>query len=169
MNFEDLMVELENGVKTIDLLISCVTQLEARYKPSPDTRSILEVMAHFYDEEREDFRPRLAIILERPETAWSRIDPDGWVIERNYNDRDLIETWNAFKLERENTLAWLRGLGRVDWEAQYMAPFGVIKAGDMLAAWVAHDLLHIRQLVELRWTRLVNLVQPYSLNYAGDW
>jgi hypothetical protein len=169
MNFGSLIAELENGANTIELLIKDVTLSQARYKPSPDTRSILEVIAHLYDEEREDFRPRLDIALNRPDVAWSPIDPDGWVIQRKYNDRDLVETWNAFKLEREESLVWLRGLKMTDWDTEHIASFGPIRAGDLLSAWVAHDLLHIRQLVELRWVRVVNLVEPYHLKYAGDW
>ncbi len=44
-----------------------------------------------------------------------------------------------------------------------------MKAGELLAAWVAHDNLHMRQLVELRRARLVNLTAPYDVSYAGEW
>jgi len=44
-----------------------------------------------------------------------------------------------------------------------------MKAGDMLASWVAHDGLHIRQLVELRRARTETLANPYFIGYAGDW
>ncbi len=42
-------------------------------------------------------------------------------------------------------------------------------AGDLLAAWVAHDVLHLRQLVELRYAYLVEEAQPNSVGYAGEW
>jgi hypothetical protein len=44
-----------------------------------------------------------------------------------------------------------------------------MKAGEMLSCWVAHDNLHMRQLVELRRSRLENLTAPYYLGYAGEW
>lgn len=44
-----------------------------------------------------------------------------------------------------------------------------MKAADMFASWVAHDGLHIRQLVELRRARTENLTSPYFIGYAGDW
>jgi hypothetical protein len=44
-----------------------------------------------------------------------------------------------------------------------------MRAGDMLASWVAHDNLHIRQLVELRRSRIESITQPYEIEYAGDW
>jgi hypothetical protein len=39
----------------------------------------------------------------------------------------------------------------------------------MLAAWVAHDYLHIRQLNELHWQFLAGQVSPDALDYAGGW
>ncbi len=54
-------------------------------------------------------------------------------------------------------------------EAVTQTPWGSIRAGDMLAAWVAHDLLHTRQLVELRWAYTTSAVLPFRVNYAGDW
>jgi hypothetical protein len=44
-----------------------------------------------------------------------------------------------------------------------------MRAGDMLAAWVAHDLLHMRQLVELHRTYTVTQLAPYDTRYAGEW
>jgi len=44
-----------------------------------------------------------------------------------------------------------------------------MSAGDMFAAWAAHDLLHIRQLVELHWAWLNQYSQGCQIAYAGDW
>jgi hypothetical protein len=42
-------------------------------------------------------------------------------------------------------------------------------AGEMLASWITHDNLHIRQLVELRRARIEKITQPYAIGYTGDW
>ena len=42
-------------------------------------------------------------------------------------------------------------------------------SGDMFTSWVAHDTLHMRQLVELRHALIVSLSEPHSTDYAGDW
>ncbi|MBK8984873.1 MAG: hypothetical protein IPM39_02140 [Chloroflexi bacterium] len=57
----------------------------------------------------------------------------------------------------------------LDWEAARDAPWGKFTAGDMLAAWVAHDILHLRQLVELKWANTVVELRPYIVQYAGEW
>jgi len=69
----------------------------------------------------------------------------------------------------EESLAWLRGLGEVEWAAGHQAPFGWIRAGDILASWVTHDVLQIRQLVELKWAYLAQAVEPHGVRYAGVW
>ena len=97
------------------------------------------------------------------------IDPAGWVTARGYNDRELAATLSAFLTEREQSLAWLAGLTNPDWSRVYQASFGPITAGDLAASWAAHDLLHSRQLLELRHARLLALAAPHRTQYAGDW
>lgn len=169
MQHEQLYAELEAGSKILAGLLSGFTPEEARLKPDPDSWSPLEVVCHLYDEEREDFRPRLDGILHRPDAAWQPIDPAGWVRERNYNQRELPEILRGFLRERERSLHWLRSLATPNWESQCEASFGPIKAGDMLSSWVAHDNLHMRQLVKLRRARVERITAPYDVQYAGKW
>ncbi|PKO12739.1 MAG: DinB family protein [Chloroflexi bacterium HGW-Chloroflexi-10] len=169
MQFENLYQELVNGAEIIRTLIKGVTQTEARFKPDPETWSILEVVCHLYDEEREDFREHLDAILSRPTDPWKEIDPQAWVTARGYNDRNLAEMLENFLAERKKSLTWLKGMASPDWEFEYTNPFGSMKAGEMFAAWVVHDNLHIRQLVELRQARIVKLAEPFDVGYAGEW
>lgn len=161
--------ELAQGAKTIESLVAHVSPDEARARPAPGAWSILEVVAHLLDEEREDFRPRLDLVLHRPGETWPAIDPAAWVEARRYNDRELGSTLSAFLAERERSLAWLAGLEAPDWSREHRASFGPITAGDLAASWAAHDLLHTRQLVELRYRRLRALATPHDTRYAGDW
>ena len=138
-------------------------------KPDPGSWSGLEVINHLYDEEREDFRVRLDYILHHPGQPWPGIDPQGWVSERQYNQREIKESLNNFLEARQESLAWLKTLKSPNWAAAYEAPFGKITAGDMFASWVAHDLLHMRQLVELHWAYTTMLLGPHNVDYAGSW
>jgi hypothetical protein len=169
MNLDQLTIRMANNAQTIRHLTIEVAEDQARWRPDPDSWSILEVINHLCDEEREDFRVRLDIILHRPEQAWPGINPEGWVSERQYNRRDLEPSVTEFLRAREESLIWLKGLSDVDWQATYDAPFGRITAGDMFASWVAHDLLHLRQLVELHWAHTLQQVQPHQVDYAGTW
>lgn len=164
-----LVRQLSENARRIEALVRGSIPDEARWKPAPDSWSLLEVINHLLDEEREDFRVRLDIILHHPDKKPPPIDPQGWVTSRAYNQRDLAESLLAFLDERHKSLEWLESLDNPNWEKDYTAPFGSIKAGDMFAAWVAHDQLHLRQLVEIQRAYLEMVTKPYILDYAGEW
>jgi hypothetical protein len=169
VEFNTLYQELQNSTEMIRALLAGVAPEEARAKPTAESWSMLEVVCHLYDEEREDFREHLDFILHRQREEWHVIDPGGWVTERNYNQQNFVEMQKKFFAEREKSLAWLGGLRNPDWEKTYSSEYRTISAGEMFACWAAHDNLHIRQLVELRRSRLETITKPYDLEYAGDW
>ena len=162
--------QLAAQAESIRQLCAGVDDTQARWRPDADTWSLLEVINHLADEESEDFRTRLDRILHHPEDPWPPIDPAGWVLQRRYNQRDLGESLRRFSAAREESLEWLRSLGESDLNVSAPAPWGGrIRAGDILAAWVAHDLLHLRQLVELHYAWTAQRMGPWSVAYAGDW
>jgi hypothetical protein len=169
MDVEGLAARMADNAARIQALVHGASDQQARWKPDPASWSILEVVNHLLDEERNDFRVRLDNTLHRPGEKWPPIDPGGWVTERKYNEKDPEVSLDHFLSEREVSLAWLRDLATPQWETTYEAPFGSIRAGDILAAWVAHDLLHMRQLVELHWAYTTAQLEPYSTQYAGEW
>jgi len=169
MEFNSLYQELAQSTEMIRVLLAGISQEEAQVIPSTDSWSILEVICHLYDEEREDFREHLDFILHRQHEEWRVIDPQGWVNERKYNEKNLTEMLDMFFEERRNSLKWLKTISSADMETGYTTEFGFIKAGDIIASWTAHDNLHIRQLVELRRVKIESITHPYSILYAGDW
>lgn len=169
MEFNTLYRELQNSTEMIRALLAGVTQEESQIKPSPESWSILEVVCHLYDEEREDFREHTDFILHRQNEEWHGIDPQAWVTERKYNERDFMEMREKFFSEREKSFDWLEELRNANWETTYTSQYGTTSAGEMFACWVAHDNLHVRQLVELRRMRIENITKPYNIEYAGDW
>ena len=102
MDYNSLVASLHDRARTIEILARGISDEHARWKPTPDTWSILEVINHLYDEEREDFRARLDIILHRPTEPWAPIHPSAWVTERSYNTRDLDMSVNNWLAEPKN-------------------------------------------------------------------
>jgi len=169
MEFKTLYQELVNSTEMIRALLVGIDQDEARIKPNAESWSILEVVCHLCDEECEDFREHLDFILYRQNEEWHRIDPEGWVMERRYNEQNFTEMQEKFFVERGKSLDWLQELSAANWETTYTSQYGSMKAGEMFTSWVAHDNLHIRQLVELRRHKLERITKPYDIQYAGDW
>jgi len=169
VDVQHVTTRMAESAAAIEALVSGLGNSQTRWRPDPDSWSVLEVVNHLWDEEREDFRLRIDYTLHQPGETWPPIDPAGWVTARRYNERDLAESLDGFLSARDDSLAWLRALHSPDWAATYQAPWGEITAGDLLASWVAHDLLHLRQLVELRWSITTRELEPHGVIYAGEW
>ena len=164
------ITSLQASGAAIQSLAAYLLPSEAAWKPSPDRWSVLEVINHLADEEAEDFRARLEVIVHRPDQPFTPIDPAAWVSERAYSERDLGESLQRFAAERSRSLGWLKeldeeSLGR----AKDHPTMGPVTGRRMLASWVAHDLLHVKQITRLRYDRLAEQVAPLSLAYAGEW
>ena len=169
MDLEHYIIQMESNADTIQQMVRLVKNEQARWKPNRATWSILEIINHLYDEEREDFRARLDIMLNNPDQEFTPWDPIASVTERAYNERDITESVNMFIFERQESLRWLNELESPDWDAVYESPNLEMTAGDMFAAWVMHDLLHMRQIVKLQWFYNKRALEPYRVDYAGAW
>jgi hypothetical protein len=170
MNQSEAIQQLESTAAGILALVSDMGEEQARWKPAPGAWSALEVVNHLYDEEQEDFRPRLDILLHSPSEMPPPIDPAGWVTARSYNTRDLHKSMERFLEARRSSIDWLRTIQAPDWnQTGGSSRLNTLRAGDMLASWVAHDLLHLRQLIELRWQYLSGWSDPFQFEYAGEW
>ena len=162
--------QLARQAETIRQIIAGVSDEQAHWKPTPDDWSIVEVINHLYDEEREDFRTRVDYVLHRPGEDPPPIDPQGWVTARAYNQRALDPSLANWLDERQRSITWLQELAEPAWENAYQHPAGFrLRAGDLLVSWAAHDLLHLRQLVELHYAWHKTQSAPYEVEYAGDW
>jgi hypothetical protein len=167
VNLDYCVSQLSINAAAIRQMVAGVDADQATWKPDPESWSILEVVNHLYDEECEDFKARIRHILSGAAGEAPPIRPKEWVTERAYNQRKLGESIDNFMQERQQSLDWLKSV-KADWDSTYTAPWGSIRAGDFLVAWVAHDLLHLRQLVELKWSYGLQQSAPYNPGYAGD-
>ena len=168
MDINYYISSLENSVKKIECLLKGVSQEQAKWKPQPEKWSILEVINHLYDEEKDDFRKRVDLTLNFREIEWPGIDPVGWVQSHDYYNKDYKQSVENFLNERNNSIEWLIALQNPEWERVYRHPLlGPLAAGDLLAAWAKHDYLHLRQLSNLQAGYLDTMASPYSTKYAS--
>jgi len=168
MNVEALIRRLQSGGGVIAALYADLDHDALHWRPAPGKWSLLDVLCHLLDEEREDFRLRLRLTLEQQGEAWPPNDPEAWVTSRNYAERDPAAALAEFAEERRASLDWLAGLTSPNWEAVYDHPKGfVISAGDLLLSWAVHDAAHVRQIATLLVGHANALGEPFSSDYAG--
>jgi len=142
---------------------------EVRWRPAPGKWCLLEIVCHLLDEEVEDFRYRTRHCLHRQPVPPVPIDPEGWVKTRQYMAQDYREKVAAFLDERQRSVDWLRSLDKPDWQSASPHPrLGVQTASHYLTNWLAHDYLHIRQILRLDMARLEQS-SGEDLSYAGNW
>ncbi len=140
-----------------------------RWKPDSSRWSVLQIVAHLADEETEDFRKRLDLTLHHPQTPWPPIDPESWARDRDYDSAKPENVLSRFCAERESSLRWLRSLNKPDWSTFRSHPkAGKISAGDLLASWARHDLLHLRQITTRLTEHTAAQAHPFSGRYAGS-
>lgn len=140
-----------------------------KWKPEPGKWCLLEILCHLIDEEKEDFRTRVKFALENSTGQPPTIDPQSWVISRNYLQQDYSSKCNEFIMERQRSTNWLKSLENMDWNAFFThSKFGKFTAHFMLSNWLAHDYLHIKQITKLRYDYL-KLISGENLDYAGNW
>ncbi len=170
MDFEFFIRRLQSNADVIRYMSKGVPDEQARLKPASDSWSMLEVINHLADEEKEDFRVRMEYTLYKPKEPWPPIDPGGRVVQLGYNQRDFMESLDSFLIARAKSIEWLQELGNPNWNSSHVSPTGKsMAAGDIFASWVGHDWLHMRQLIELQRHWTVLQMSPYRLDYAGEW
>jgi hypothetical protein len=164
-----MIARLERFPPMLTALVAGMSGQDADRSPAPGVWSIREVVLHLLLEEREDFRPRLESVLADPAAPWHPIDPEAGVRNAIGAAPQLAELLEHFRSERAESVAWLRSRDEADWSATYAHPRGDTRAGDVLSAWAAHDLLHARQIIKRLYEHVGDDARPFETGYAGEW
>lgn len=128
----------------------------------PGTWSVSDVLAHMADLEEQDWPVRLRIVLEVGETTtFAPIDREAFRVKlAGRSSDDLIELFAARRLRNIRDLA-SRAIGSDDLQRRGTHPaFGTVTLGELLAAWVVHDLTHISQIARVLAKRYDHAVGP---------
>ncbi len=170
MEIVELIIKLEKNKAVFESLFTNVLPNQIHWKPNENKWSMLEIVCHLLDEEKEDFRQRIDFTLHKAGQPWPSIDPADWVISRNYSTKDFHITVTEFLEERGKSIEWLNNLVNPNWDNSYQHPLaGEMSAKQLLANWLAHDLLHLRQIIATNFYYLQEKTVPLKLDYAGDW
>lgn len=166
----DLIIHhLETNRLVFKYLLEGKDHTEYTWRPRSGAWTLLEIVCHLYDEEREDFRTRVKNTLETPQIQPPAIDPPGWVKSRKYAAQSYDEKLATFMAERKKSIRWLKSLENPKWKNIYQHKYeGPMTACDLLANWLAHDYHHIRQINRNCYEYLRHAGKT-RLTYAGNW
>lgn len=169
MDYNKIITELSRNKDVFSDLLSGLPKEQYMWKPNPEKWCLLEICCHLHDEEREDFRTRTQYVLETPGKPLPTFDPVKWVTDRAYIRQDFDIMLSKFLAERKKSVEWLQALNNPKWDNAFNHPkFGKMTAELFLTNWLAHDYLHMRQILALKFNYLKQLTKE-SLTYAGNW
>ncbi len=169
MEPKELVATLDGNLEVFTGLLKVGDQSLVTWKQSEEKWSLLQIICHLVNEEKEDFRARVACTLETPGQHPPKINPAAWVEDRKYADQDFGEKVNEFIQERKRSVKYLRSHLDSDWDSFYEHEIkGPLSAKFFLKNWVVHDLLHIKQIVRLKYDYLEN-TDNKPIDYAGKW
>lgn len=169
MDIQPIISELVKNKFIFQSLFEKLTPEIYTWRENETKWNLLEVLCHLYDEEREDFRTRVKSTLENPTNELPPIDPQGWVNSRKYSEQDFDTKLEEFLEERVNSIEWLMQLHEPNWDNEYVHhKFGRMSAGLFLTNWLAHDYLHIRQIIRIKYNYFKE-TSGENFDYAGEW
>jgi hypothetical protein len=159
--------ELARFPATLENLLAGLDASGWRARPAPKEWAPVEIICHLRDEEVEDFGARLRVIVEGG-TTFVPIDPEGWAVARGYLDADGPATLTELGRRRAASVAWLAGIAPARLTRVIEHPrAGRLSGHDLLAAWVAHDRLHLAQLTSTLARVWADRWAPLRAEYAG--
>jgi len=169
MDYNAIIRQLDKNKEVFKNLLTNIAEEAIIWRPTPESWCLLEIACHLYDEEREDFRTRLRYTLESPGKAPPPFDPLVWVKERKYMEQDFDRVVAELLTERTHSIRWLQSLEYPAWDNAYIHPrLGPLTAHHYICNWLAHDYLHIRQILKNKFHYLQK-ESKNTLNYAGEW
>jgi DinB superfamily len=159
--------ELGRLPAVLEALLAGLDASDARTRPAPEEWSPVEILCHLRDEETEDFGARLRVIVDGA-GDFAPIDPERWAVERRYREANLPDELEALRARRQTSLDLLASVSPESLTgSRPHKRLGRLSGQDILAAWVAHDRIHLAQLAgtlariwALRWA-------PLRAEYAG--
>ena len=155
---------LERTPGTLRSLLGGVSDAWALPNEGPDTFSPHDVVGHLIHGEKTDWIPRVRLILEHgPSRPFEPFDRFGF---RAYATGVPIDALlGDFERLRGENLAILRGLGLTSEQLSLPGshPFlGPVTLGQLIAAWVVHDLGHLAQAARVMAKQYRHAVGPWT-------
>ncbi len=149
-NFPGMLLAcLKSTPAATDTLSRGLDQKTLEFKKSGNEWSIIQIICHFRDVDREVNLPRLKRVLSENDPFIPAESTDSWALDRNYESQNCFEAINDFLECRIEIINILAGLSQDQWSLSARhAIFGRTTLIDLFKFVITHDITHIRQILE---------------------
>jgi len=143
---EEQMARMQRTADDFAAAIKGVSDAMLSKRPDEKNWSAKEALCHVRDTE-ESFMVRFQSMMEMDEPKFPAADADRWATERQYQRNDASEALQAFRVRREETLRFLRGLRPEHWDRGGVhATRGRMTVKDFVGLMAGHDDNHLHHL-----------------------
>ncbi|MCY8345824.1 DinB family protein [Bacillus haynesii] len=166
MNFklEEAIEILERTPQTLSQLLTGLSSEWINRNEGENTWSAFDVVGHLIEGEKNNWLPRIKMILTKGATE--PFPPFDRFSQLNQNDGKTMEQLlNEFADIRRANLEILRQIinPKTNFEQTGVHPeFGIVKLREQISTWVAHDLTHISQIARVLAKRYQDDVGPWK-------
>ncbi|HYB69518.1 MAG TPA: DinB family protein [Candidatus Bathyarchaeia archaeon] len=145
-SLEEQMARMDRTADDFAAAIKGISDAALSRRPDEKNWSAKEVICHVRDTE-ESFMLRFQTIMEMDEPKVLPAEPDRWATERQYQRNDAAEALATFRVRREESLRFLRGLRAEHWDRGGVHPTrGRMTLRDFVGLMAWHDDNHLDQL-----------------------
>jgi DinB superfamily len=167
-NMKEATEALERTPQTLEYFLSNLSKGWLQCNEGEGTWNLSEVIEHLIEGEKNNWIPRLEMILQEGESKpFPPFDRYSHLNERP--DRSIEQKLLEFKAIRIQNITSLKGLieSHLHLEKTGSHPeLGIVKLKELLSTWVVHDLTHIAQIVRVMAERYRADVGPWK-EYLG--
>lgn len=166
--YEQAVAMLRRTPATLTALLQGLPDVWTTSAEGPETWSVYDIVGHLLHGEETNWIERARVILEQGEKqsfdAFNRT-----AMFEKYQGFSLDQLLAAFEQARANNLATLSDLRITPEQLSRTGAhpaLGIVTLSQLLAAWVAHDLNHLGQIVEVMAHQYAEAVGPWRANLA---
>lgn len=160
---DEAIAILERTPRSIEALLSGLSDNWIRTNEGEDTWSPFDVVGHLIHGEKTDWIPRLEAVLGERKKEFEPFDRFAQFEESKGKPMQVL--LQEFKHRRAINLEVLRSkqIAQSDFEKTGVHPdFGEVTLSQLLATWVAHDLSHISQIARVMAFQYKEEVGPWK-------
>ena len=165
---DDVVALLARTPATLDALLRGLPNTWTTRNEGRDTWTATDIVAHLIDGERNDWIPRVRMIMQHGNTrTFVPFEMSGYLKERD--EKTLTHLLDEFARLRLENVAQLRALNlrARDLQRRGRHPeLGPVTLLQLLTTWAAHDLTHLHQLSRVMAQQYREAVGPWRV-YLG--
>lgn len=167
-NLKEAIEVLESTPRTLELFLSGLSSGWLQCNEGDDTWNVSEVIGHLIEGEKNDWIPRLEIIVNEGESKpFPPFDRFSHLQDKaDVTIEQKLQEFNRLRVQNIEILKSYAEIG-LNLECTGTHPaFGVVKLRELLSTWVVHDLTHISQIARVMANRYRDDVGPW-IEYLG--